>query len=454
MSGPAPIRQVFAAYDRPPLADGIYQVCPCCGGDLAVDAAHSPPRQRCADCRWIHYRNPSPGVTVLIADGDRVLVGRRGPESFAPGQWCLPGGFIEFEEDFLTAAVREVREETGLEVAVREIINVATNFLAPELHTLVVVLRAEIVGGAATPGDDLAELRWVRRGDPLPEMAFEADRHVVERWAAGDLHGMAADPGAAAVSTPGGARELEMRSLAEAPGLRASAEALIKASFPAFLLQDKIGCAEWPGMCETFPECQLALVEAHTGAVAAAGFCLPLAWQGPAGALPDEGWDWALGRGLEDARQGRPPQVLCAVAIGVAPAHRGGRLSARLLEAMRDIGRQRGLEDLIAPVRPTLKQAYPLVTMAAYVQWRTAEGLPFDPWMRVHARLGATIEKVCARSMAVSGTVAQWEAWTGMRFPGTGPHVVPGALAPVSIDRQADRGVYVEENVWMRHPLR
>ena len=183
-----PVRHIFAQYQHPPLAVGDYRHCPCCGGSLAVDDDHAPPRLRCGDCRWIYYRNPSPGVTVLIDDGDRVLLGRRGPGSFAPDQWCLPGGFMEFEEDWVTAAGREAMEETGLEVKARSVINVCTNYLAPSLHTLVIVVRAEVVGGAAATaraGDDLVELRWVSAADPLPDMAFEADRHIVERWFAG-----------------------------------------------------------------------------------------------------------------------------------------------------------------------------------------------------------------------------------------------------------------------------
>lgn len=53
--------------------------------------------------------------------------------------------------------------------------------------------------------------------------------------------------------------------------------------------------------------------------------------------------------------------------------------------------------------------------------------------------------------MVISGTVANWEDWTGMAFPETGSYVVPDALNLVSIDRAADRGEYVEENLWIRH---
>jgi hypothetical protein len=53
--------------------------------------------------------------------------------------------------------------------------------------------------------------------------------------------------------------------------------------------------------------------------------------------------------------------------------------------------------------------------------------------------------------MDIPGTVAEWEEWTGMAFPESGEYVVPGALVPVTIDRERDQGRYVEPNVWMLH---
>jgi len=165
-----------------------------CAGELVVDASREPARQRCGQCGWVQYRNPSPGVTVLVVEGDQVLLGKRGPESFEPDKWCLPGGFMEFEEDFLAAGAREVLEETGLRVQIRSIVNVVTNFLAPNLHTLVVVLLAQVVGGEATPGDDVCELGWYPLSGPLPEMAFEADEYIVERCASGRLEELRVQP--------------------------------------------------------------------------------------------------------------------------------------------------------------------------------------------------------------------------------------------------------------------
>jgi ADP-ribose pyrophosphatase YjhB (NUDIX family) len=103
-------------------------------------------------------------------------------------------GFIEFEEDFLSAATREVKEETGLNIEIRSIISVVSNFLSPGLHTLAIVLLARVVGGEARAGDDLEALKWFPLEGPLPEMAFEADQHIIERYSETRLEGAPVDP--------------------------------------------------------------------------------------------------------------------------------------------------------------------------------------------------------------------------------------------------------------------
>jgi hypothetical protein len=118
---------------------------------------------------------------------------------------------------------------------------------------------------------------------------------------------------------------------------------------------------------------------------------------------------------------------------------------------MRQLARDHGLTRFVAPVRPTMKTRYPLTPMERYVRWRRPDGLPFDPWIRVHTRLGAELIEVCERSMVIRSTVDAWESWTTMEFPDSGSYVVDGALVPIAIDREADRGEYVEPNVWMRH---
>ena len=110
-----------------------------------------------------------------------------------------------------------------------------------------------------------------------------------------------------------------------------------------------------------------------------------------------------------------------------------------------------GFSKLIAPVRPSWKSRYPLTPIESYVTWRRPDGTLLDPWLRTHERLGAEIVAIAPRSMTISGKVADWETWTGMVFPESGSYIVPGALVPIEIDRERDRGLYVEPNVWMVH---
>jgi 8-oxo-dGTP diphosphatase len=186
------VRQVFGRYPTEPGPGSGSRYCPRCACPLA--ARGSDARMACPRCGFVEYRNPLPGVVVLIADGGRVLLGRRSPRSYRGGKWGLPGGYVEHGEDFLTAAAREVREETGLEVRILSILSVVSNFFSEELHTLVTVLLAEVSGGRARPGDDFVELAWHRYPEYLPEMAFEADAHIIDRYFRCGIQGAPVDP--------------------------------------------------------------------------------------------------------------------------------------------------------------------------------------------------------------------------------------------------------------------
>jgi GNAT superfamily N-acetyltransferase len=180
------------------------------------------------------------------------------------------------------------------------------------------------------------------------------------------------------------------------------------------------------------------------------GHAIPAAWNGDEASLPDGGFDAVLEARFAPERP--TPNVLCALGITIAPEWRAHGLSRRMIERMAEIGRDHGLNTLIAPVRPTLKHRYPLTPLERYSAWRRQDGTHLDPWLRTHERLGAGIAKVAPNSVVVKGTVAEWEGWTGMDFPDSGPYVVSGALVPIEINRERDEGVYVEPNVWMVHP--
>jgi NADH pyrophosphatase NudC (nudix superfamily) len=156
--------------------------CSRCGHQYQYREDSGRVRPICPNCGFIYYKNPSPGVSVLIVKGEQVLLCKRAPGNFQSGKWCLPCGFIEFDEDFLVAARREVKEETGLDSVIKSIINVTFNYLSPEIHSLVVVLLAGSIYGNPTPGDDIEAVEWFPINRPLPEMAFAADIMIIEQY--------------------------------------------------------------------------------------------------------------------------------------------------------------------------------------------------------------------------------------------------------------------------------
>jgi hypothetical protein len=133
---------------------------------------------------------------------------------------------------------------------------------------------------------------------------------------------------------------------------------------------------------------QLALYDEETDTVLAEGHTGPFAWNGDDAALPD-GIDAALEQAVTARRDNRPVDTLCAFAAEVASAARERGLAADLLRGMSALAARHGLKRLIAPVRPSWKERYPLAPIERYVAWRREDGQLLDPWMRLHERLGS-----------------------------------------------------------------
>ncbi|MEO6082535.1 MAG: Long-chain-fatty-acid--CoA ligase [Umezawaea sp.] len=241
---------------------------------------------------------------------------------------------------------------------------------------------------------------------------------------------------------------MEVITTSDRPDLKGGAMAPLYAGWPTFIRHDPVSRTHRHAVESYFPRFDVLIVEDDE--VLARAVAVALRWDGVAAALPD-GYDGALVAAVAEHESRVEPDTLCIVAATVRPDRVGDGLAATALTALRDRAVDAGLRRVIAPVRPTLKASYPLTPMADYLRWTREDGLHLDPWIRTHQRLGATILVPAPRSMVVSGTVAQWEEWTGMAFPQTGRYVIPGGHDLVEIDREEDQGIYQETNVWVRH---
>jgi hypothetical protein len=196
---------------------------------------------------------------------------------------------------------------------------------------------------------------------------------------------------------------------------------------------------------------QFALLDEKSESLAAIGNCIPIRWDGDPRSLPDRGVDAVLEDGVACLREGATATAASALMIVVSPERLGHGLSGQAIMAMAEVVGRHGHGELVAPVRPTDKHRYPLIPIERYIRWRREDRLPFDPWIRVHERVGGEIVSPAAAAMRVTGTVAEWERWTAMPLPESGSYVVPGALVPVEIDRERDVGEYTEPACWVRH---
>ena len=209
---------------------------------------------------------------------------------------------------------------------------------------------------------------------------------------------------------------------------------------------------EWWGLLDVeLADFQFVLYDQDEDVVVAEGHTGPMVWDGRDGSLP-EGIDRTIERIFHERRSRAPVNTLCALAAETPRGTRRRGMAAEILRAMRTLAERHRFEHLVAPVRPSWKERYPLTPIERYVRWRREDGQLLDPWMRVHERMGARVGAPLPESLLITGSLADWETWTGMAFPESGAYVFPEGLATVSIDRDADRGVYWEPNVWMIHP--
>ncbi|MCK4857731.1 MAG: NUDIX hydrolase [candidate division Zixibacteria bacterium] len=153
--------------------------CPICTTKLTLTKHNHRQRKTCPACGFVDWHNPAPAAGVLVVNDGKLLMVKRSDEP-RRGDWCIPAGFIEWDESPQECAVRELKEETGLDIALGKLFNVYCGVDDPRTNALLILYFGEIIGGNPTPGDDAAELAFFSREEIPENIAFAAHIQAIK----------------------------------------------------------------------------------------------------------------------------------------------------------------------------------------------------------------------------------------------------------------------------------
>jgi ADP-ribose pyrophosphatase YjhB (NUDIX family) len=169
---------------------GRFHYCPKCGTKTITQEAEGRERDYCPECPRLLYDNAKPCAGALVADAQgRLLLGKRAIQPFY-GLWDIPGGFLEADEHPEAGAVREVFEETGLEVELTGLLGIWMDVYKPGAdpamwhHSMNFYYTARPVGGTLTVNKESSEIRWFAREElpPMEAIAYENGREALQAW--------------------------------------------------------------------------------------------------------------------------------------------------------------------------------------------------------------------------------------------------------------------------------
>ena len=153
--------------------------CQRCGERLEEKHIDGMSRPCCPSCGYVVFLDPKVAAVALVADGDGLVMVKRGVEP-QYGKWAFPSGYVDRGEVVEAAAIREVKEETGIDVALEKLIGV----YSLEGHPVVlVVYSARIIGGDIAVGHDALGVRTFALSE-LPPLPFPHDKQILKDWLA------------------------------------------------------------------------------------------------------------------------------------------------------------------------------------------------------------------------------------------------------------------------------
>lgn len=151
--------------------------CELCGGPLEMRSVGGVDRPYCSSCRRAVFLDPKVAAVVLIRSGGKLVMVRRAIDP-ALGRWSFPSGYVDRGEAVEEAAVREVKEETGLEIELDGLIGL---YSGGGRVVILAAYSATIVGGELTPGEEVTETALFSP-DSLPPLPFPHDDTILRDW--------------------------------------------------------------------------------------------------------------------------------------------------------------------------------------------------------------------------------------------------------------------------------
>ena len=156
-----------------------FNYCQRCGAALGEKRIEGMMRPHCPACGYVVFLDPKVAAVALVIDGDGLVMVKRGVEP-EYGKWAFPSGYVDRGEVVESAAMREVKEETGLDVELDRLIGVYSLAGSP---VALVVYSAHIVGGEVSVGHDALAVKTFPL-DELPALPFPHDEQILRDWRA------------------------------------------------------------------------------------------------------------------------------------------------------------------------------------------------------------------------------------------------------------------------------
>jgi 8-oxo-dGTP diphosphatase len=158
-----------------------YRYCPRCGAEMVIEGIDHKERKVCAVCRFVYYHNPVPAAGVVIEKDSKILLVKRKYEPYM-GDWCLPAGFMEYDESPENCAVREAKEELNVDVELDGLFGVYSGKDDPRTHAVLVMYWAKVKGGKLKPGDDAEQIEFFGKDEVPQNIAFLAHRQIIKEF--------------------------------------------------------------------------------------------------------------------------------------------------------------------------------------------------------------------------------------------------------------------------------